>query len=82
MASQFSQYLKDRRGPRSCEQIALDAGLSRATWSRLERGYPPDLQTLIRIHLAFGTGYDLLIALYIQDFLSQPELEDAYTQAE
>lgn len=74
---QLSQYLKDQRGSRTCEVMALESGISRATWSRMERGFSPDLQTLIKIHLALGTDYDLLIALYMQDFMSEQEFTSA-----
>lgn len=66
---QFSEYLKEKRGRLSADQAACDVGISRATWNRIERGFPPDILTLIKLNHTYGDGYDLLMALYIQDFV-------------
>lgn len=74
MVFPFSHYLKSHRGQKTCAQIAREVGISRATWNRLERGYPPDVRTLIKLHEGLGTGYDLLMAYYVHDFLTDEAL--------
>jgi transcriptional regulator with XRE-family HTH domain len=45
----FGRLLAAKRGSRGIRAAALDAGVSPATFSRVENGHMPDLQTFARL---------------------------------
>jgi transcriptional regulator with XRE-family HTH domain len=47
--SDFGRLLAAKRGSRGVRAVALDAGVSPATFSRVENGHMPDLQTFARL---------------------------------
>jgi len=49
MISDLARLLTAKRGSRGVRAAALDAGLSTATFSRVENGHMPDLETFAKL---------------------------------
>lgn len=49
MISDLARLLKAKRGSRGVRAAALDAGVSPATYSRVENGHMPDLETFAKL---------------------------------
>lgn len=45
----LGRMLVDKRGSKALRQVAKEASISYATLSRIERGYPPDLETFKKL---------------------------------
>ena len=73
LSTHMGTYLFALRGRATIEQFTAHSGISRATWSRVERGYAPTIRTLMKIHDVFGCPWDELMTHYRQDFLQDEE---------
>lgn len=55
--------VKKRRGKMSKRLFAKQVGVSNATISRLEKGYPIDLESFFKILFAFNVDFDEMLKL-------------------
>ncbi len=67
-------YLITLRGTLSMKRVVQGTGISLATWSRIERGYAPTVETLIKLHDSFACPWDELMAQYRRDFMPEEAL--------
>ncbi len=77
LTTRIGKYLFELRGRSTIEDFVKRTGISRATWSRVERGYAPTLLTLVKIHARFGLPWDVLMTYYLEDFPPAPEDEES-----
>jgi hypothetical protein len=59
----FGKYLFGLRGRKTLETMADITGISRACWSRMERGMLPDVPAVIKLHKTLHQDYAQMLAL-------------------
>ena len=80
ITTELGRYLYTLRDRRLLEDIAQEVGVSKSTWSRLERGIGhADLPTLITLHQYTNLPYNELMAMVEHDYLRQWETQGCQT---
>lgn len=70
----FGRLLAKKRGTRGVRAAALDAGVSPATFSRVENGHMPDLQTFAKLCKWLGRDPREFLGMEVNEPAEKPQV--------